>query len=186
MSRGRMPIARYVERLLKRVERRSDGCWIWLGARSGPGPRHLPYGCCTRDGRKHQVHRFIYEHLIGPIEYGLPLDHLCRNTLCVNPEHLEPVTHRVNILRGTAPAAANHRKGVCKHGHPFTPENTIPQVRGQRVVGRECRTCRLEIHRRYRRRHPRRSTEASRIRSRDAQRAYRSRQRALRSGGDDA
>lgn len=42
----------------------------------------------------------MYELLVGPIPEGLTIDHLCRNTMCVNPDHLEPVTHRENLMRG--------------------------------------------------------------------------------------
>lgn len=42
----------------------------------------------------------MYELLVGPIPPGLQIDHLCRNKICVNPAHLEPVTHRENLMRG--------------------------------------------------------------------------------------
>lgn len=51
-------------------------------------------------GRVKYAHRAMYEQEVGPITEGLELDHLCRQTMCVNPSHLEPVTHAVNLRRG--------------------------------------------------------------------------------------
>lgn len=67
------------------------------------------------------------------------IDHLCGVRRCVNPEHLEAVTHRENLLRGTGFAAVNAAKTHCPHGHEYTPENTYhnPNPNG----GRICRTC---------------------------------------------
>lgn len=75
-----------------------DGCWEWTGAKTAAG-----YGQFTR--RKEYAHRHAYEDLVGPIPEGLVIDHLCRNPSCVNPDHLEPVTQRENIRRGTSPLA---------------------------------------------------------------------------------
>lgn len=79
------------------------------------------------------AHRVAYELLIGPIPAGMTLDHLCRNRLCVNPVHLEAVTNRVNILRGTSPAAIHARKVACPNGHPYSGR----ERRGTRI----CHTC---------------------------------------------
>jgi hypothetical protein len=111
----------------------TDTCWLWRGGPKDPGV----YGQFTLHGRQELAHRFAYESLVGPIPSRHTLDHLCRNPRCVNPEHLEPVTHRENILRGTSPAAANARKTHCPRGHPYDEENTV-MYRG----GRYCRACR--------------------------------------------
>lgn len=74
-------------------------CWIWSGALHGSNERYR-YGCIRRGKRLYPAHRFIYEQLRGPIPAGLVLDHLCRVTQCVNPDHVEPVTQRENMRRG--------------------------------------------------------------------------------------
>ena len=102
------------------------GCWEWQRAltRGGYGSATLASGECRR------AHRWVYESRIGPIPDGLQLDHLCRNKRCVNPDHLEPVTHAENQRRAAA------TRTNCKHGHEFTIENTY--LNGG---GRHCRTC---------------------------------------------
>jgi hypothetical protein len=76
---------------------RETGCWIWLRAvRDGTGG----YGAAYRNGRRVSAHAMYYEDARGPVPNGCELDHLCRNTLCVNPDHLEPVPHAVNVQRG--------------------------------------------------------------------------------------
>lgn len=77
------------------------GCWIWQKARGcSQGPDK--YGILRSNGTYIRAHRFYYEQINGPIPKGMDLDHLCHNTLCVNPDHLEPVTHAVNVQRGSA------------------------------------------------------------------------------------
>jgi len=71
-------------------------CHIWQGQPQGGG-YGLAFG---EDGRKTTAHRVIYEREVGPIPDGLQLDHLCRVRICVNPEHMEPVTNAENARRG--------------------------------------------------------------------------------------
>lgn len=130
------------ERLEARIERdREDGCWIWRGSLTSEG-----YGQVKRDRRNLLVHRLIYERVVGPIPDGRYLDHLCRVRSCCNPEHLEPVTNKENVLRGVGPSAKNAVKTHCKHGHEFTAENTHVRPNGDRM----CRACSREGQRRAR------------------------------------
>lgn len=130
------PIARF----WARVDRRgADDCWPWL-AGAVPGG----YGRFHVDGRPVATHRFAYELACGPIPDGLQLDHLCRNRICVNPAHLEPVTCRENVRRGIGISAVNARKTSCDHGHPLSGDNLVI-VCGRRT----CRACRVEINKRH-------------------------------------
>lgn len=96
-------------------------------------------------GRGLRAHRVVYEQVVGPIPDGLVLDHLCRVRCCCNPDHLEPVTHIENIMRGAGTGAANAVKTHCKNGHEFTVENTYERPTG----GRACRTCTNNNQRKY-------------------------------------
>jgi len=120
-------------------------CWIWTGSLSADG-----YAVMGIVGGSPYMARWSYERFVEPIAPGLEPDHLCRVPACVNFErHLEPVTHKENILRGMSPQAINARKTHCIRGHEFTPENTI--VTHSRGPGRMCRTCYVEAGRaRYR------------------------------------
>ena len=117
-------------------------CWIWRGNVHSSG-----YGHIREHGRGYRVlraHRVSYEIHNGPIPEGLVLDHLCRNTRCVNPDHLEAVTQYENMLRGEAPAAKAARRDTCINGHPYT-EATTEVYRGYRY----CLVCR-KVNRRHR------------------------------------
>lgn len=110
-----------------------SGCWEWVGA-VNPA---TGYGQTWENGVCLTPHRMMYQRTKGAIPEGLEIDHLCRNRLCCNPDHLEAVTARVNIARSNAPNAIVGRTGLCKRGHEFTPENTYTRPNG----GRLCRLC---------------------------------------------
>lgn len=127
-------------RILQKVELDdATGCWIWTGTqmRGGYGQARL------QDGRSTGAHRASYMAFVGPIPDGLQIDHLCRIRLCVNPDHLEAVTPRVNVLRSMSPSAITARTNICRRGHELTPENTLHEADGRR-----CRQCRLDRIRR--------------------------------------
>lgn len=109
-------------------------CWNWTGARNSKG-----YGFVYRNGQRLMAHQAAYMEWVGPIPEGMTLDHLCRNTSCCNPLHLEAVTMRENLLRGNGWSGRNARKTHCPAGHEYAPENTYVRL-GQR----HCRTCHRE------------------------------------------
>lgn len=111
-------------------------CWLWTGAKQSDG-----YGVVGHENKIYLAHRKIYEILVGKIPEGLELDHKCRNRSCVNPAHLEPVTHKENVLRGKSPSAKNSIKTHCNNGHKFTDENTANPKNKKGVVYRRCRIC---------------------------------------------
>lgn len=111
-------------------------CWLWIGAKNPNG-----YGQFWWNGRLGLAHRYAYELLVGPFPDGLEPDHLCRVRGCVRPDHLEPVTHQENSLRGDSPPARQARQTHCKNGHAFTLENTRLQINRAGRAKRHCRTC---------------------------------------------
>ncbi len=134
------------KRLMDRV-RVVNGCWVWQGMKNSLG-----YGkiCIGREKRKsYFVHRVMYELKKGIIPEGLCIDHLCRNTSCINPDHLEAVTYAVNTMRGTGLGVQNANKTHCIHGHPFSGDNLVPRKGRQGRLARECLTCRREKGRRF-------------------------------------
>lgn len=120
-------------------------CWLWTAGTSWGGYGKFSLGA-REDGGAY-AHRVAYELEVGPIPDGLVIDHLCRVRLCVRPDHLEPVTNRVNLLRAPRSVSAeNHAKTHCVHGHPFDEANTHWSPDGRRV----CRACKRETMRRLR------------------------------------
>lgn len=113
-------------------------CWIWTGGRNPDGYGHI---CCG--GKMISAHRISYERNIGPIPEGLGLDHLCRVRNCMNPAHLEPVSHRENVLRGVNPMAIQARRTHCIRGHELAGNNLKVDSRGKR----RCMTCSKEYQR---------------------------------------
>lgn len=154
---------RLPERFWAKVSVSESGCWNW-----SPISRADGYGAYyTGNRRMSLAHRVAYAAIRGEIPAGLQIDHLCRNRSCVNPDHLEPVSHRENIIRGVSPSAVNGSKDHCKRGHALTPEN-VHEYHRRGGVTRVCRACmrinsaiarkkrpeyHLEYGRRYRREH---------------------------------
>lgn len=118
-GRGWMGVDRYI------VD--DNGCWIWQGAKT-----HGGYGVVGVPGcRKNAVaHRVMYEREVGPIPGGLDLDHLCRVRHCINPDHLEPVTRRVNIERGIM--AKITEADAQEIRRLYAEEMLVPNARGKK------------------------------------------------------
>lgn len=117
------------------------GCWIWQRE------IHNTYGRVgwrAPDGRKVNAwaHRVMYQAFKGPIPDGLEIDHLCHVTACVNPVHLEAVTHQENVLRSSGPSARCATRTHCPEGHPYDVANTVVDEGSRR-----CRICRREQQR---------------------------------------
>jgi len=123
----------------------NTGCWLW--ARQSNNGRG--YGRIRYQGRNQQAHRVFYELFRGPIPDGCELDHKCRVTFCVNPDHLDPVPHKVNVRRGVTGATTANRqrsKTHCPRGHSYEGRNLMIQLSG----ARKCRACDYESQRKSR------------------------------------
>lgn len=103
-----------------------ENCWQWVAATDRNG-----YGQFWHNGQMRKAHRVNWELMVGEIPNGLELDHTCRNRRCVNPSHLEPVTHQINIQR------AQSVREECPQGHSYHGDNLRINKRGHRV----CREC---------------------------------------------
>lgn len=118
-------------------------CWPWQGPVNKDG-----YGSMKVGADRFPAHRYVYEHLVGPIPDGLHIDHVrargCTTRACVNPAHLEPVTQTVNTMRGDCPPALNARKTRCPQGHEY--DKVYVDAQGRK--SRRCTTCQREWARR--------------------------------------
>ena len=110
----------------------SGSCWLWTAERSTNG-----YGRFWVNGRKIPAHRWSFEQVNGPVPAHLVIDHLCRTTACVNPEHLRAVTQRENLMSGRTIVAAEAARTICDNGHPLDGENVRLTPEGWR----ECLPC---------------------------------------------
>jgi hypothetical protein len=129
-------VKKLTPKIFKRIVTKIEfgDCWIWTGSKDEQG-----YGMLWYEGRSERIHRLMYAYFVEPVPRGVrnrkfgQIDHMCRNTSCCNPNHLELVTQKTNILRGNGVTAENARKIKCINGHYL--ENT---KNGKR---RWCRTC---------------------------------------------
>lgn len=109
----------------------NSGCWIWTGKCSVGG-----YGQMKIARKWVYIHIYNYRTMHGEISERLELDHLCRVRPCVNPWHLEAVTHTENVRRGLG--NRKNERTHCPRGHEYTLENT--KLKRNRT-SRECKTC---------------------------------------------
>lgn len=143
-GRGRKPRnrAQTLSHLASHFEVDATGCWLWTGPLTNAGYARMTWKPLDRviPG----AHRVVLHALGFPVPEDKVVDHLCRVRHCINPDHLDVVDQRENVMRSPiAPAALNARKTHCIHGHAFTPENTVTYVNhgGRKTVARVCRTC---------------------------------------------
>lgn len=122
-----------------------SGCWLWIG-----DVRDHGYGTMGYQGVRDYAHRISYRLFKGIIPEDFDIDHLCRVRCCVNPEHLEAVTHRENCLRGVSPAAVAYKKMYCVNGHELFGDNVL--IMASRPRKRVCRACSRERMRRRKQR----------------------------------
>ena len=127
--------SQFLERFWNKVLFTTD-CWEWQASKTEKG-----YGQFQINYKPKRAHRISYELYNGKIPEGLQIDHLCRNTSCVNPSHLEAVTNQINHQRGdNFTNNFNRLKTHCPKGHPFT---------GIRNGHRICHICRASQQQNY-------------------------------------
>ena len=132
-----MDLEKFLVHLFKRIKKTAD-CWIWIGAQNQAG-YGIYDGTLNEKYKRWYVHRLTFCFFKGKINPILEIDHLCRNTSCCNPDHLEAVTPKENKLRGIGVGAKNSKKKFCINGHRFDEKNTYfrKHFPGQRI----CRAC---------------------------------------------
>ena len=145
-----------VARFWAKVDKGAPGeCWRWTGAPDRDGYGKMSVGRAIRLS----AHRYAYLLLKGHIASGMEVDHTCHSLddscpggatcahrLCVNPAHLEAVTHKENQRRGRSPMASNSRKTHCSNGHPLSGTNLRIEKGGRR----RCRTCQMAARKLWR------------------------------------
>ncbi len=136
---------RLLPRIAAKIQPSADGCWLWIGGKYWDG-----YGLVnfTSPRTTRRAHRVVYETVRGPIPKGLVTDHLCRVRYCVNPQHIEIVSIRENLLRGETSTARNAAVTHCPQGHPYDDEHMF-MYNGSRC----CRACVNARNRAYRHKH---------------------------------
>jgi hypothetical protein len=126
----------FEDRFWSKVEKQFCGCWLWQMPLTDRGYAQFQ----ANKKKSMRAHRVAYEMMKGPIPADLELDHLCRVRHCVNPDHLEPVTHRENVMRAKDGFPARQAaKTHCKRGHPLSGDNLLPNK--LKKGSRACKTC---------------------------------------------
>ena len=127
--------------LLSRMDKSESGCWLWNGPISREGYGHIKSKNPITRKVTHGAHRIAYQVFIGEIPVGKVIDHLCRVRNCINPEHLEAVSGRENVMRSSITLAfKNASKTHCPQGHEYSAENTVVYSKPGYSM-RSCKTC---------------------------------------------
>ena len=126
-GRNKQPIERFCQKILINNE---NGCWEWIGAKSGIGYGQFAPTSRRKGGILTSPHHFIWEYLNSEITSAQEIDHQCRNRACTNPKHLRLVSHQEN--------QEALKKEFCKYGHPYSGENLHISSQGKRI----CKKCR--------------------------------------------
>jgi len=108
----------------------NSGCWLWVGSIGSK----QPYGSFRKRGKRYYAHRVSYVAYKGQIAHGLEINHICKNKSCVNPDHLEAVTHTENMRWSLV-------KKVCVRGHDLDSENLYTVTRSNGKVFHRCKKC---------------------------------------------
>lgn len=124
--------------ILSNIDINENNCWLWKKT------TWMGYGKISWDGICWRVHRLAYLDFYGKLTKNLVLDHLCKNTFCVNPAHLEEISQKENVMRGNSLPCANSKKTHCSRGHEFVKENTLIYKNK-----RECKICKYERYKKY-------------------------------------
>lgn len=115
-----MPDQKLITRFMSKVnfdgptaDHMDSACWLWTAGTRKNKKGGGEYGKFRVGASIVSSHRFAYEIIVGPIPAGLVLDHVCgKETRCVNPSHLEPVTPKINQERRVVGANGNSKSGV--------------------------------------------------------------------------
>lgn len=127
-----------ITRFYNKVDK-TDTCWNWTGAKTANRPKRAMsdakpgYGYINISNRPFYTHRLAMLIKQGYLTEGLVVDHMCNNTLCVNPDHLQEIDNLSNVKRSPLSThnGARYYKTHCKYGHERTED----------MRGKPCKEC---------------------------------------------